>query len=372
MKKYIILIITIIHSLNNCKAQSSVITTSVPYMLIGSDSRAGGMGNVGVATNADGNSIFWNNSKTLFSNNPFQIAVNYTSWFREVGAKDIYLISSSGYKQIDDKSSYTVGLRYFSQGSIQVTNSNGDIQSIYRPRDWDISFGYNRKLNNRIGLGITLRYINSNLSAIGNSNFALYGENTQGIAGDISIYHNGLNQNGEGFNWGINISNLGSKMSYKNISSTEKDYLPANMAIGGNYNWVLNENNKISLALDINKLLVPIFPKESGIDKTDSLNMIEYRKGSVINSWFKSFSDGGGFLNSLSYSIGAEYLYDHLFAARIGYYTEDKNRGNRKFLTAGVSVYYKKIGINLSYLVPTSNSERNILANTMRFGIVFE
>lgn len=372
MKKQLIIIILISSFSTGVTAQNNIITTSVPYMRIGADARAGGMGDAGVATSADAASIFWNSAKSLFASKPINIGLNYTSWFREVGANDIYLLSTSGYKRINDQSSITGGIRYFSQGTIKVTSPSGDLLSVYRPRDWDISFGYNRKVNTKLGIGVTIRYINSNLSAGGNGSSGFYAKSTSTVAGDISLFYKGENEKGAGLNWGLNISNLGAKMSYKNTASTDKDYLPANLALGGNYNWVLNEKSKFSVAIDVNKLLVPIFPQASGNNTTDSLNMIEYRKGTVVKSWFKSFSDGGGFFNSLSYSIGAEFNYNHLFAARIGYYTEDKNRGNRKFFSAGLSVYYNKTGLHLSYLVPTANSNRNILANTIRLGLVFE
>ena len=368
--KQIILVISLITTSAIVVAQNNnnVVTTAVPYLRISADARAGGMGDAGVATQADANSIYWNSAKTLFADKKAAIGLNYTAWFREVGAKDIYLLTAGGYKQLNDKESITGGIRYFSQGTIQFTSINGDLLSVYKPRDFDVSFGYNRKLNSKLGVGVTMRLINSNLSAGNNAG----SKTSTSIAADLSLLYNGLDSKGAGWRYGVNISNLGSKMGFSNSATTSKDYIPANLAIGASYTKVLDEKNSLSFTMDINKLLVPIFPQTTGTVSADSVAMIKYRSSSVVSSWFNSFSDGGGFFESLSYSIGAEYKYDHLLSARLGYYSENHNRGNRKFFTTGVGVNYKKTGLYFSYLIPTANSDRNILTNTMRLGLVFE
>jgi len=368
MKNIILVISLFASTMLTAQNSNNIVTTAVPYLRIGADARAGGMGDASVATLADANSIYWNSAKTLFADNKASIGFNYTSWFREVGANDIYLIAAGGYKKLNDKESITGGIRMFSQGTLQFTSGNGDLLSVYKPRDFDVSFGYNRKLNNKLGVGVTMRFINSNLA--GNNSTGK--KNSSSLAADLSMLYNGLNTKGDGWRFGVNISNLGGKMGISNSATTGKDYIPANLAVGASYTKMLDEKNSLSFAFDINKLLVPVFPQTSGSISSDSSAMLKYRSSSVVSSWFNSFSDGSGLINSFSYSIGAEYKYDHLFSARIGYFTENQDRGNRKFFTAGLGVYYKKTGLHFSYLVPTGNSNRNVLANTIRLGLVFE
>lgn len=347
------------------------ITTAVPYVRIAADARSAGMGDAGITASPDGAAIFWNSAKSLFAEKKMGMQLTYTSWFREVGAKDIYLLSTSGYKQLDEVSTLTGGIRYYSQGTINLTSANGDLLGMYRPRDWDISVGYNRKLNTKMGVGVSLRFINSSLGG-GSTTSTGFHANSSAIAGDISFYYKGATDKGAGWNYGVTLSNLGAKMGYSGSASTDKDFLPANLGIGVSYGWVLDDRNSIKTSLEINKLLVPAWPVLTGVDSKDSANAAEYRKRTVVNSWFNSFSDGSGLLKSFSYSLGAEYNYNKQFAARMGYYTEDKDRGNRKYFTMGLSAFFKGGGVHLSYLVPTANSNRNVLSNTIRLGIVFE
>jgi hypothetical protein len=352
-------------------SQNSVLTTAVPYMRIAADARAAGMGDAGITASPDAAAIFWNGAKSLFAHKQLAAQFSYTSWFREVGAKDIYLLSASGYIAGDSVFSVTGGIRFYSQGKVDVTNLNGDDLGSFKPRDWDISFGYNRKINDKLGIGVAIRYIRSNLGggSFINGGYALKA-NT--LAGDVSLYYKGETKDGAGWNAGLSLSNLGGKMGYAGSASTDKDFLPANLGIGVSYGWVFDDKNKIRANMEINKLLVPVWPNQTGNTTTDSANAAEYRKRTVVNSWFDSFSDESGFLKSLAYSLGVEYMYDKKFGARVGYYTEDQIRGNRKYYTAGLSAYFKGGGIHISYLVPAANSNRNVLNNTLRLGVVFE
>jgi hypothetical protein len=370
MKRIIIYLLGVVSPIA-LLSQNSVLTTAVPHLRIAADARAAGMGDAGITATTDAASIFWNGAKSLFAEKKMAGQLTYTSWFREVGAKDIYLLSASGYKQINEVSSITGGIRYYSQGTINVTSVSGEPLGSFRPRDWDISAGYNRKLNDKMGVGVTLKFINS---ALGGASTATGGVSTtsSSLAGDISFYYRGEKKDGAGWNWGVSLSNLGGKMGYAGSASTDKDFLPANLGIGASYGWVFDEKNKIRASMEINKLLVPAWPNQTGNTTTDSANAAEYRKRTVVSSWFNSFSDGSGLFKSLAYSLGVEYMYDHKFGARVGYYTEDQIRGNRKYYTAGLSAYFKGGGIHISYLVPAANSNRNVLNNTLRLGVVFE
>jgi len=371
MKKIVIYFFATVTINGVAKSQNSVLTTAVPHLRISADGRASGMGDAGITATPDAASIFWNGAKSLFAEKKMAGQLTYTSWFREVGAKDIYLLSASGYKQIDEVSSITGGIRYYSQGTINVTSVSGDPLGSFKPRDWDLSAGYNRKLNNKMGVGLTQSFINSALGGARSSSGGV-SSTSSSLAGDVSFYYKGENKEGAGWNWGVSLSNLGGKMGYAGTASTDKDFLPANLGIGTSYGWVFEEKHKIRASIEVNKLLVPAWPNQTGNASTDSANAAEYRKRTVVASWFNSFSDGSGLFKSLAYSIGGEYMYDHKFGARMGYYTEDQIRGNRKYFTAGISAYFKGGGVHLSYLVPAANSNRNVLNNTLRLGVVFE
>ncbi|MDB5230674.1 MAG: hypothetical protein JWN76_1479 [Chitinophagaceae bacterium] len=348
----------------------NVVTTAVPFLRISPDARAGGMGDAGIATMPDANSPFWNLAKLPFAKSNFQIGATYTPWLKDI-AKDVYLASLSGYYKVDDQSAISASMRYFSLGQIQLTDFSGNDIGTSRPKEFAIDFGYSRKLTEKLGVGVGLRYINSNLAAGVASPGVNYKAGTA-VAGDISLFQNGTDSKGEGFNWGISISNLGSKIGYTSDAKT-KDYIPANLGIGLAYTKVFDEFNRITFAADVNKLLVPAPPTYTGDDKIDSTNLSNYRSNSVFGSWFKSFSDGGGQFKSLQFSLGAEYLYNEQFAVRVGYFYEDKTKGNRKFFTVGLGLKYNTIGINFSYLVPSGNGiTRNPLSNTLRFGLVFD
>jgi hypothetical protein len=349
----------------------NVVTTAVPFLRISPDARGGGMGDAGIATLPDANSGFWNLGKTPFNKNPTGIGLTYTPWLKDLGLNDVYLASLAGYHKLDDESALSFSARYFSLGSIQFTDFAGNSLSTYRPREFAIDFGYSRKLSEKLSLGVGLRYIHSDL-AYGSVNGVDYKAGNT-FAGDIHLYHTNVNKDGQGFSWGIALSNLGGKIGYTN-NSQNKDFIPANLGIGGAYTAVLDETNKITFALDINKLLVPVPPtSQDAGGPIDSANLADYRSMSVVKSWFKSFNDGSNQFKDLQFSGGIEYSYNDQFMARAGYFYEDPTKGNRKYFSFGLGLKYNVIGINFSYLVPSGNGvTRNPLSNTMRFGLVFD
>jgi hypothetical protein len=347
----------------------NVVTTAVPFLRISPDARSGGMGDVGIATSADASSAFWNLAKTPFNTNKGGIAVTYTPWLKDLGLNDVYLASLAGYYKISDEEAISSSLRYFSLGNIQFTDNLGNDLSSFRPREFAFDIGYSRKLSSKIGLGIALRYINSNLAS-GTINGVAYKAGTS-VSGDLSLYSNGIKADGSGLSWGVTLSNLGSKISYTS-DATQKDYIPANLGLGVAYTKTIDEQNKITFALDIHKLLVPTPPAIG-----DSAGLIKYRSQGVVNSWFKSFGDApGGFseeIKEVQASLGAEYWYNDQFAFRAGYFYENPLKGNRKYFTLGAGLKYNTFGLNFSYLLPSGNGvNRNPLSNTLRFSLVFD
>ncbi len=359
----------------------NVVTSAVPFLRISPDARSGGMGDVGIATAPDANSAFWNLAKTPFNTNQGGASVTYTPWLKDLGLNDVYLAALAGYYKLDDDQAISGSLRYFSLGSIQFTDILGNPLAQYRPREFAVDAGYSRKLSPKLSLGIALRYINSNLaSGDPNNSGNIYKAGTS-IAADLSLFHNGLKSDGSGLNYGIVLSNLGSKISYTS-DATQKDYIPANIGLGVAYTKVIDESNKITFGLDIHKLLVPTPPRLStsnGGEATaqDTININNYRNQGVISSWFKSFGDApGGFseeIKEIQASLGAEYWYNDQFAFRAGYFYENPIKGNRKYFTLGAGLKYETFGLNFSYLLPSGNGvNRNPLSNTLRFGLTFD
>lgn len=377
-------IILLLAGVNSLKAQSdtiNVVTSAVPFLRISPDARAGGMGDLGVATSPDANSSFWNLAKTPFATNKYGIGLTYTPWLKDLGLNDVYLLSLAGYFQTDELQAFSGSIRYFSLGNIQFTDGAGNDFGEGRPRELGIDLGYSRKLSDRLGIGIALRFIHSNL--VGN----LADQNTtyqagNAVAGDISLFYTGQDENGQGWNFGAALTNLGSKIGYTK-DATQKDYIPANLGLGANYTSVFDENNKISFGLELNKLLVPTPPRyiyDNDPDTQDSINDAindKYRGKSVVSSWLSSFGDApGGFgeeMKEFQVSIGAEYAYNNQFFARAGYFYENKTKGNRKYFTVGLGIKYNVFGLNFSYLVPSgAGISRNPLSNTLRFGLVLD
>lgn len=357
-------------------AQSSaepinVVTTAVPFLRISPDARAGGMGDAGVATIPGPSAIFWNQAKLPFAANNAGIVLTYTPWLKALDLNDVYLVSGAGYYQLDELQAISASVRYFSLGNIQFYDYNGNISGQGRPREFAVSAGYSRKLSDVLGVGISLKYINSSL-ATGTSNGGATYKPGVAVAGDLSIFYDGSSAGAEsGFNWGVALTNLGSKIAYTN-DATEKDYIPANLGLGGAYVAVFDEASKVTFALDINKLLVPTPPALG-----DSAGLVAYRDKGVVASWFSSFGDApGGFseeLKEFTVSIGGEYNYNDQFMFRAGYFYEAPTKGDRQYFTVGAGLNYNMFGLNFSYLIPSgSGINRNPLSNTLRFSLVFD
>jgi hypothetical protein len=354
------------------KAQNAqpinVVTTAVPFLRISPDARAGGMGDLAIATDPDAASSYFNLGKVPFNTSPHGLNLTYTPWLKRI-VPDVYLASLAGYHKFNENEAISVSLRYFSLGQIQFTDNFGNPLQTFNPREYGIDVGYSRKLGDRTGFGVGLKYIYSNLAggSVGGNTYKA----GKTVAGDIGFYHNSQNDLGQGWAFGASLSNLGGKISYTD-NADQKDFIPANLGIGTTYTSVIDESNKFMIGLDINKLLVPTPPALG-----DSAGLVTYRQKSVVSSWFSSFGDApGGFseeLKEFQVSAGAEYSYNNQFALRGGYFYENKTKGNRRFFTAGVGIKYNVFGLNFSYLIPTgSGINQNPLSNTLRFSLVFD
>ncbi len=366
--------------ISNLKAQTdsqpiNVVTTAVPFLRISPDARAGGMGDFGVASSADANSGFFNMAKTPFNKSDFGLGLTYTPWLKDLGLNDVYLLALGGYHKLDENQALSGSVRYFSLGNIQFTDGNGNDFGSGRPREFGIDMGYSRKLSDKVGLGIALRYIHSNLVGGAPDQGSAY-QAGNAVAGDMTFFYTGVNEAGQGWNFGVAATNLGSKIAYTK-DATQKDFIPANLGVGAAYTKVFDETSKIMFGIDAHKLLVPTPPVLTGNNTEDSIAIVDYRSQGVVSSWFTSFTDAPGGLKEelkeIQFSFGAEYSYNDQFFARTGYFYEDKDKGNRKYFTVGVGIKYNVFGLNFSYLVPTgSGVNRNPLSNTIRFGLIID
>jgi hypothetical protein len=349
----------------------NVVTTAVPFLRISPDARAGGMGDLSLATDPDASSSYFNLGKVPFNTSVGGVNLTYTPWLKKV-VPDVYLASLSGYYKLDDNQAISGSLRYFNLGNIQFTDAFGNPLQTVNPKEFGVDLGYSRKLSDQLGLGIGLKYIYSNL-AQGTSGYKA----GNSVAADIGLYYNGHSEAGQGWAFGVAMTNLGAKIGYTN-NADQKDFIPANLGLGTTYTAVLDESNKISFGVDVNKLLVPTPPVS--VDNggpQDSAALAKYRSKGVIGSWFSSFGDApGGFseeLKEFQISTGLEYTYNNQFAMRAGYFYENKYKGNRRYFTVGVGVKYNVFGLNFSYLAPSgSGLSQNPLSNTLRFSLVFD
>lgn len=335
----------------NGSSASGAIVTAVPFLTVSPDARSGAIGDAGVALGSDRNANYWNPSKLAFIENGDQLSLSYSPWLPRL-VPDINLAYLSYAHKLDDRNTIGLSLKYFNLGPIQGVDENQQNQGIFRPNELAVDATFARKFGENFSLGTSLRYIYSNLS----NGLVSNGQQTkagQAVAADVSLYYKTPTQFlGEDnlLAFGVNISNIGSKISY--TETGQKYFLPTNLRIGVANTVYLDSYNELTVTLDANKLLVP-----SNANST----------ASVPAGIFGSFSDAGlsGELKEINFAGGLEYLYNHQFALRGGYFYENPNRGNRKYLTLGVGFKYQAFNIDFSYLV--ANELQSALANTLRF-----
>jgi len=357
----------------------NTITTAVPLLMIGPDARAGGMGDGGVASSADVNSMHWNAAKYSRIKDDMGFSFNYTPWLRNL-VNDINLAYVSFYKRVNKMSTVAATLRYFSLGEITFTDNQGGTIGTFKPNEFAIDAAYSRILTEKLSLAVAGRFIYSNLTQ---GQFVSGVETTAGtsVAADVSLYWEDevswFASTPATFAWGINISNIGQKISYSK-SNTESDFIPTNFRIGPRLTLDLDDYNKISFQVDINKLLVPTpplyYPDSLSLDGNRVIEKGMDPNVSVIQGMVQSWYDApGGFseeLREFSFAVGTEYWYTDVLALRGGFYYEDLSKGNRKYATLGVGLRYNVFGLDFSYLIPVT-SDQNPLQNTLRFSLIF-
>ena len=349
----------------------NTVTTAVPFLMIAPDARGGAMGDAGVSSTPDAFSQHWNPAKFAFIDTDMGFSLSYSPWMRKL-VSDINLAYVTGYKKLDDNSAISGSLLYFSLGDIVFTDIAGGTIGNYRPNEFALDFAYSRKLSPDFSAAISARYIHSNLTQ-GQDVGSTTTKPGNSVATDVSVYYQ---KNTNIFNtpavfaWGVNISNIGSKISYTN-DNTRKDFIPTNLRIGPSLLFNLDEFNSLTFMADFNKLLVPTPPALDSIG-----NIIAGRDPNVgvPQGMIQSFYDApGGFkeeMHEITYSIGAEYWYNKQFALRAGYFYEHPTKGNRKYFTMGAGLKYTKFRLDLSYLIPTE--QHNPLENTLRFSMILD
>ena len=355
-----------------------VITTAVPFVSITPDARSGGMGDAGAAISADPNSVHWNPAKLAFAENKTGFAMSYSPWLAKI-INDMSLSYLSSYYKISQEQTVAVSMRYFDLGEIFFTDDNNQDQGRFNPKEFAIDATYARKLTNELSLGITARYIHSNLT--GNfSSATIEAKPGNTAAVDISAFYVKKLRMSE-LSFGGNISNIGAKLSYSNEDN--KDFIPINIRLGGAYRIFVDPYNSFTFALDFNKLMVPTPPVYARnpdgsimIDPGTDEPVIERGKNPnrpLLSGMFGSFSDApDGFseeMQEFMIATGVEYWYNDTFAGRVGYFYENNNKGNRKFFTLGLGFRYNVFGIDFAYLIP--QQQDHPLAETLRFTLIF-
>lgn len=373
-----------------------VITTSVPFLLIAPDSRAAGMGDAGVASTPDVNSGHWNPAKYVFSDKELGVSISYTPWLRRL-VPDMNIAYVSGYKQLDKENAIGASLLYFSLGSINFTDITGSTIRDFTPHEFALDFNYSRLLGENFSGAVALRYIYSNLSG-GITNSGAEAHAGHSGAADVSFFYRGkefkMGDMKSKIMWGLNISNIGNKISY--TSNEQRNFIPMNFRTGIGYLMELNDYNTLLITVDINKLLVPSPPSykldslgQNVLDDQGNL-VIAYGKKSDISvpaALFSSWSDAAGIAEpfrkgvdspnvlkeefaELMWSVGMEYWYNKQFALRAGYFHEHEYKGNRKYFTIGAGLKLNVFGLDFAYLIPTA--QMHPLQNTLRFTLTFD
>lgn len=362
-----------------------VITTGVPFLLIAADARAAGMGDQGVGTSADVYSMQWNPAKYAFAKDAHGIGISYTPYLTSI-ANDISLGQLNYYNRFQERMAFAFSLRYFGLGDIELRQTGDpNEQPVTRnPNELALDLAYSLQLSEQFAMSVAGRYIRSNLripeaSGGGDSKAA------SSFAFDVSAFYQSEEEAYEDFNGryriGMNLQNLGPKISYDNDPELSSNFLPANLRLGGGFDFIFDEYNKVALNVETTKLLVPTPQKledkngDGEVDGADRtiLNQ-EYRDINWVSGVFQSFGDApDGFseeLKEFTYSVGAEYMYQDSFAFRLGYFNESKEKGARRFFALGAGFKYTIIKVDVSYLFSASQV-RNPLENTLRFSLSF-
>jgi len=366
MKNFLLtLYLFIVFSISTIAQVNNPIVTAVPSLSIAPDARAGGMGDIGAATTPDVNSQYWNPAKYVFMESDAGVSISYTPWLRKL-VTDIDLAYLTGYWKFDQHQALSASFRYFSLGDITLMDQLGIPAGYAHPNEIAADLAYSRMLSDKFSAAATLRFIYSDL----NNGINLSGGTEMyagsAVAADIAGYYRTpiALQNGDGaLAIGLNISNIGSKISYDHFESS--NFIPTNMRLGASFDYPLDQFNKISFSADLNKLLVPT---------QNNMTTKQYSDMSPLTGIFRSFTDAPGGLKEelqeIMWSVGAEYAYNNQFFVRGGYFNESQYKGNRKYFTAGAGFKLNVFQLDAAYVISTSQS--NPLDQTLRFSLSFD
>lgn len=367
----------------NLQAQTvRPVLTGAPFLRVSPDARAGGMGDQGVATSPDGFSQFWNASKYVFGGSYSGVGVSYTPYLSNL-TNDVFLLNGTFYTFLGEEESSTIAasIYYFNLGEIQLTDIVGNNivnNGIAKPNEFAVDFSYGLKLADTYSMSVTAKYIRSDLfNNVGNTaNSQTKAANT--FAVDVAGYFQ--TERGDSFlrdyegriraGWGL--FNMGPKLDYSNNQETSS-YLPTTLRLGGGYDLYFDDSNRLSINLELAKLLVPT--PQPVYDTNGELTGYETPDKSFISGMFSSFGDApDGFseeLKEVTYSLGAEYSFNDTFSFRAGYFHESPMKGARQYATLGAGLKYQSFGIDVSYLITTSKTN-SALDNTLRFGLTWD
>lgn len=352
----------------------TTIRTAVPFLSIAPDARSAGLGDAGLSLSPTPSSADWNGSALAFAEEQFEVQATYTPWLAALNLEDVYLANLQAYGKISETESIYGSLRYFSLGTIPFTNESGGLIFEGRPYELALNFGYARQFSEKWSGSLGGQFILSSLAR----GLDIPGTEQQarnGLAGAASIgvtYKTDVQiANGAELTFGSSIRNLGSKISYSNAANN--DFLPTNLGLGASLKTYLDDYNSLTFVLEGNKLLVPS-PQERDTVDSDRDGRPDWAEQSPIQGLFNSFGDAEGGaseeLKEINLSTGLEYWYAEQFAARLGYFHEPFSKGGRQYLTLGVGLKYNVLGLDFSYLIPTTNT-RSPLDNTLRFSLTY-
>ena len=348
--------------------ENNPITVAVPFVSFAPDSRSSALGDVGAASSPDAYSIHWNAAKLAFIENDMGFSFSYSPWLGNI-VDDMSVNYLTFFKKINQQETIGASMRYFDLGELFLTDIQGVPQGVENPKELAIDAAYSRQLSQNLSVGVTGRFIWSNLT--GQLNDASGAENGTSVAVDLGIYYERpfmLSGKNSEMAFGLSLSNIGSKLSYS--TEENEDFIPGNMRLGTSFTTNLDAFNSISVLVDANKLLVPTPPE---LDASGAIVSGQDPDRSLLSGTFGSFGDAPrGFkeeIQEIMYSIGVEYWYKDVFAVRTGYFSEHRNKGNRKYFTAGVGFRYQVFGVDFSYLIP--QDQNHPLADTLRLSFIF-
>lgn len=384
MKKVILILTSVIignltfaQVADNTTMSDRPVLTGAPFLRISPDARAGGLGDMGVATSPDAFSQYWNPAKYVFSKSYSGVGISYTPYLSEI-TNDVFLLNGSFYTYLgeDERSTLGASIYYFKLGEVDLTKLvAGNIVSLGKanPNEFSIDFSYGLKLTDNYSMAVAARYIRSDLF---NNDQDATTKAGNSFAVDVSAYGQTSRMNISDFEgrlrYGLNISNIGPKISYSDVEEST-NFLPTNLRIGSAFDFILDDYNTVTLGLEASKLLVPT--PSVPIESNNVIVRYAIPNKGVVSSIFGSFNDApGGFAEEMKeviWSVSGEYVYNNAFSFRGGYFHESMEKGARQYATLGAGLKFNAFGLDLSYLIPTNN-ENNALANTLRFALTWD